>query len=166
MPMNEPMPQGQPPVPAEQPQAQQADPKEINKKLGLAAMQIVYDEQGSAKLVEQMKAGAADPIKAVAQAALAVLDRLQKSVKSVDPKAAYAVAPLVVLILLELADAAKLFKADVGMVPEVLKALGSMVPEGQPAEQTAPTQAAPAQQPGGIINAAARPGMQPAMMGG
>jgi len=102
------------------------DPKTIYRELGKNAMEIIYDEQSSQKLVEQMQAGADDPIAAVAQAAVMILEKLQQSVKSVNPKVAYAVAPLIVVLLLELAETAKAFQVDPGMIPTVLKKVGEM----------------------------------------
>lgn len=154
--------------PVEKPQAQTSaqDPKAVEtfRKLGLAAMKVIYDKTKSAQLVEMMKAGADNPPEVVAQAAVTVLSILQEGAKGIDPKLVYSVTPAVVFFLLEMAGAAKLFKPS----PEIMQAAVQMVGEqvkGQaaPAEQQEPqAPQEPMGAPRGLIGGAMQP--QPGAM--
>lgn len=144
-----------PPVAAapEKPGAAPAqDPKalETYRRLGLAAMKVIYDRATSAQLVEMMRAGADNPAEAIAQAAQTVLSQMMERVQGIDPKTVYAVAPAVVAFLMELAQAAKVFEAS----PEILQQALQML--GQQASQ-APAQPEQPQQPQGLVSGAMQP---------
>lgn len=150
------MPEGE--VPAKEPAAQpgpEDKATETYRRLVLASMKVIYTKEITGELVAMMKAGAENPAEGVAQAASTVLGLLAERVNGIDPKAVYAVTPPVVMLLMELAGTAKLFKPT----PEILQQAIQMV--GAQAGQQAPEQEqAPAEQPGLIAGQ-----MQPQEMG-
>ena len=154
-------PQDKPIGPEAMPQGEQAAPKdkatETYRRLVLAAMKVIYTKEVSDGLVEIMRTGAEMPAEAVAQAASTVLGKLAEGVKGLDPKAVYAVTPPVVVFLMELAGAAKLFKPTPEIMQRAIQLIGEQV-GGQQQEQ------APEQAPQGLIGGAMQP--QPAMQAG
>ena len=144
--------------PEAMPQGEQGAPKdkatETYRRLVLAAMKVIYAKEVTDNLVEMMRAGAENPAEGVAQAASAVLSQLVERVKGLDPKAVYAVTPPVVIFLMELAGAAKLFKETPEIMQQAIQMVGAQV-GGQQQEQ------APAEQPqAGIIDQQMQPAMQ------
>ena len=140
--------QGQPapaqPAAGAQPDAQQKDPRaaETHRKLGLAAMKIIYDKNTSKQLVEMMKAGADNPAQVVAQAASVVLGQMQEKVQGIEPKLVYTVTPAVVVFLMELAGAAKIFTPDMKIAQAAIQMVGEQAsgPQQEQAQPAAPPQ--------------------------
>lgn len=129
----------------------QPDPKgmgTIYRKLGIAAMDIIYDQKASAGIVQMLKTSG-DPPHAVAQAAVGVLQRLKDQIKGVPPSTVYIIAPAVIVFICELGDAAGLFKASPQLVAQATVILeGQLQGQGAPAEeQQESEQQEPEQQP-------------------
>lgn len=130
---------------------QQPDQKIMGmyKVLELAAAKKIYDPQASKGLVQTMKA-AGDPAAAVAHATVIVLDDLRQAVaQKIPPQMVDAVAPAVVAMLCDLANAAGLFKAT----PAIVQKAVALIKQNrqQPARPAAqPAQAAQS----GIIGSA------------
>lgn len=135
-----------------------ADSNVIYKKLGLAAMAIIYDKNMSQRLVEMMKTGKDDPATVVAHAAMTILGRMKQSVKGIDPKTVFSVAPMVVVLLLELGIAAKLFKDDPEMIKAALDKLATLTQSEDQPQEAAPV-VAPNAPPG--MPAGGTPAMMP-----
>lgn len=99
--------------PADQPTEQpQNKDEETYKRLGLAAMKVIYSKPESDHVLEILKAGKDRPADAVAQAAFAVIKRLQVMIKGIDPKLAFSVAPPLVALIFEMGMAAEIFTEE------------------------------------------------------
>lgn len=162
------MPPEQPPAGApmpEQPPAQGGasgglppdQAEETYKRLGQAAMKTIYTKPESEEIVKMLEAGKDNPPQAVAQAAMAVIARLQANIKGIDPKLAFAVAAPIVVFLLEMAGAAKIFETDIDMIHDSLEELSKLT-----GGQTA-TGPAPGEQPGVVPRETAMPQEQQMM---
>lgn len=125
--------QQKPVTQAAQPQGQ-SSAEETYKRLGQAVMKVVYAKPTSDQLLEILKTGADNPPNAVAQAAMAVLGRLEAEVQGIEPKLVYSVAPIAVVELLGLGKAARLFEPTTAMIGEALKVLAEMTKEQAPQE--------------------------------
>lgn len=140
-------------TPAEQSQAETPAPggmspeqaQETHLKLGQAAMRIVYTNPESDHLVSILKAGKDNPVMALAQATMAVIGRMQKEIKGIDPNQAYSVAATIVVFLLEIGVTAKVLEVGPEIIPDVMDELAKMhgeqepvptgMPPGQPMQQ-------------------------------
>jgi hypothetical protein len=127
---------------------------EMAMKLALAVDRIVFDPQISQQLLTIMQTG--KPANALARAALAVIKGLQEKSKGLPPNAITAFIPQIIARLAELAEAAKLFQSEAGMLSQALamvKQQGAQQPQpAQSAQSAQPAQ--PAEQPQGLIGAA------------
>lgn len=132
-----------------QPSEQPGQAEDIHRRLGLAAMKIVYTVPESDHLLEILKNGKDDPATAVAYAAMAVLGRLKREVKGINPDLVYSVAPAVVVFLLEIGGAAKVFEPSVDMIKEALLKLSEITKQQDGAQQSMPAEQPPAAQPMG-----------------
>lgn len=138
-----------------QPQQKPADQKAVEtyRKLGLAAMKIIYDPKIAPQIVTIMQKG--NPAQGIAQAVFVVILRMQEGVKGANPNVVFAVAPAVAAMVAEIGKAAGVLEPTPQMVAEALKIVaqqaGQQAPQGapqQPAQQPAPQQPA---QPMGVI---------------
>ena len=106
-------PQSAQPIPAESqqtPQTQQpSKDEETFRRLGMAAMKIIYSKPESDHIVEILKSGADNPPRAVAQATFVVISRIQNDTKGIDPRLAYSVAAPVIALIFELGESAGVF---------------------------------------------------------
>ena len=139
------MPEAMPPQPTDAGAAPggSADQGEaIYRRLGLAAMKVMYTKPESDELMNMLEAGKDNPVQTVAQAAMAVIARLERSIDGIDPQLAYSVAAPIVVFLLEMADRAGIFETDMDMIPAALEELATMT-----GGQAAPAAPAP-----GVVN--------------
>lgn len=128
----------------------QDDPKALEtfRRLGIAAMKIVYDAKVTPQILEILKG--AEPPQAIAQATSLVLEQMKSKVSGVNPNTVYAVAPTVAVMVAELGHAAKLFQPSGALVQQALKIIAQ---KGDATPAAAP--AAPAT-PAGLINSGAQ----------
>lgn len=130
--------QSQQPAGGQQP-GQGGQAEQVYKRIGLAAIKLIFSNPDSDHLLNILRRGAESPAHAVAVAAMSVISRLQREIKGIDPKLAFSVAPSVVVFLLQLGDAAGVFQASVPLIQESISALSNLAKDqGEPqgAEQT------------------------------
>lgn len=132
-----------------QPAQTQADPKAVEtfRKLGIAAMKIVYDPKISQQLLEILKA-AGDPAKGIAQATSSILGQMKEKTQGANPNVVYAIAPVLAMMVAEIGEHAGLFKASQQIVQQALQIVAKQgdTPPAQSAAAPAPAQ------PAGLIN--------------
>jgi hypothetical protein len=107
------------------------------RRLGLAAMKIVYDKAISRQLIDMM--GQSEPPQSIADAALVVLGQLKEKAQGIEPAFVYSVGPAVISFIAELGEAAGLFKRS----PEMLKQVAMLISQKLKAQE----QGASPQQP-------------------
>lgn len=139
---------------AMQPQAEaQAQPQpksaqggkqgEVMQRLMLAAMKLVYSDKAATQELVQMVAQAQSPQEGLAHAAMLILQQMREKVQGLNPNAVFAIAPAVIGMLAELAQAAKVAEATPETLNAALEALqaqmggGQQAPQEQPQEQPA-----------------------------
>ena len=153
-----------PAPPAAQDQGQQQgqpDPKAMEgvQRLGIAASKIIYDKQTSKALIDMMSK-INDPPTAAATAGMVVMRKMQDSISGVNPKVVFAVAPAVVVFLLELGEAAGLWEgAGTDEVSAAIQKIGQFADQGD-SEESGEAQQGPAEESGEPAN------QQPAPQGG
>lgn len=138
---------------AEQQVQPQNKDEETYKRLGLAMMKVIYSKPESDHVLEILKAGKDRPADAVAQAAFAVIKRLQVMIKGIDPKLAFSVAPPLVALIFEMGMAAEIFTEEAfpqdadpqKLIGESLSIMAELERGAQPQGQA--PQAMPQEQP-------------------
>lgn len=129
----------------------QSKDEETYRRLGLAAMKVIYSKPESDNVLAILSDGKDMPENAVAQATLAVIRRLQNDMKgAVDKNMAFSVAPVLIMLIFELGFKAEIFteksfKEDAGpqeIIGEVLSILAQLTEEQpQPNQQASVPQA-------------------------
>lgn len=153
----------QPEQPVEQPTGQptaqpQNKDEETYKRLGLASMKLIYTKPESDHILEILQAGKDRPADAVAQAAFAVIKRLQVMIKGIDTNLAFSVAPPLVALIFEMGMAAEIFTEDAfpkdadpqKLIGETLSIMAKLERGAQPQGAPQGQQAMPQQQPMGV----------------
>lgn len=132
-----------------QPAQTQADPQatETYKKLGLAAIKIVYDPKISQQLLVILKS-VKDPADGIAQATTAILKEMQQQIKGAPPNVIYAIAPALAVMVAEIGHAAGVLQPTPQLIRQALQLVVQKNAQPAPAAPAAP---APAQ-PAGLIN--------------
>lgn len=132
----------------QQPAQQQPKGKdeETYRRLGLAAMKVIYSKPESDHVLAILEDGKDQPENAVAQAVLAVIRRIQNDMQGIDKKLAFAIAPALIMLIFELGFKAEIFTDEMfgdsdpqETIGEVLAILAQLTKE-QPQEmpQTVP----------------------------
>lgn len=136
---------------AEQPGNGQVDPQTANayRRIGLAAMKIVYSPEGSSGLVKMMQGQ--DPVQAVAMASIVVIERLKEQIQGLSPEFVYMLAPNIAAFVTEIGGAAKLFKPSAQIVEGAVRLIEQQM--GGQQEQAQQPQPAAQAQPGLIVGA-------------
>lgn len=144
---------------AEQPGQPQNKDEETYKRLGLAMMTVIYTKPESDHVLKILQAGKDRPADAVAQAAFAVIKRLQVMIKGIDPKLAFSVAPPLVALIFEMGMTAEIFTEDTfpkdadpqKLIGESLSIMAELErgaqPQGQQGAQAMPPQGQPQAMP-------------------
>ena len=133
----------------------QMDPKlmEAHRRVGLAAMKLVYDPKIAPQLVQMMS----DDPQSIADAVMLVLDQLAEKMTGMEPGFVYSVGPAVLAFLMEIGEAAGLFKAS----PELQNAVAGIVMQGMKAKMSGKSAQPAAPQPtppqSGLIGNAMQP---------
>jgi len=116
-----------------------ANPQDVQRVV-IAATKAIHEQALSQRLIQLMKA-AGNPVKAIAQATLTVMQGIwEKSRGTIPPEALFPAGVQVAQLVGELAQAAKLFQ----VTPQLIKAAVRMAvmmfakqPDSQPAAQLA-----------------------------
>lgn len=133
------------------PAAREVDPKvaDAYQRMVLAAMKVVYEPTIAPKLIEMMRGGE-QPAAGLARAAGLVAGQLQEKAKNAPQGVIQTVIPVIVAFLMELADAAGLFKMDQKLMQQ---AIALAMRQGGGAAP-APQQQAPAASGPGLVDQA------------
>jgi len=138
-------------VPPDQAQVQAADtnqasgipePPEDVKRASIVAIQLInktHEDIVNTMAMAMEKSN--DPVSAVAGASIKVMLGLQKDIKGVSPDVVFALAPLVISILLALGESAKLWSGmGAREIDAVLQKISQLVAEQQAGQPQAPDQ--------------------------
>lgn len=131
-------------APGGQPKGPQADPKVVNafQRVVAAAGKVIYERQMTGQLLNVIRS-AGNPVEGVVGATMMVLDGLTGKVKGIHPNFVYVTANVVALMLLELAEAAKLVKFDKAIIDQVTQGLIAEVGKRDEGEAAPAAAAAP-----------------------
>lgn len=121
------------------------------RRIAMVAAKIVYAKPVADSLMQAVES-AENPALGLAQAAMMVMREMQGKVKGLDPRVVFAVAPLVIGMIGELAAAAKLLEPSPEILSAALEAVKGELGGGQQ-EQPQATQGPQGQPPQGFVNA-------------
>lgn len=141
------------PAQAKQPQQKPGGPdpktKEVFQRLLLAAMKYIYSEAVTPNLM-QMVQSAKTPFEGVANATKAVVSQIAGKAKGLPPEVANRVAPMIAMLIAEIAVKAGLMQDSPESKQQILAALQG---GGQPAPQEQAQPQEQPQQPQGLVAA-------------
>lgn len=148
-------------APMQQPGARpQVNPRmvEMHQRIVGAAMKILYSSGPVVKQVLQMVASAEDPAEGVAAGALVVVEQVKNQAKGLpNPNFAYTAVMPVAMMVIELAQEAKIIKPDPKLPEQVLNAVlrmrgGQQQPPPQGDEPEEQPEAEAPRAGGGIVS--------------
>jgi hypothetical protein len=117
---------------------------DVLQRIVVAAGKIVYGDQKTAAGIVQLVSQAEAPEEGLAQATMLILGRLSEQMKGMNPSVVFAAAPMVVGMIAELAQAAKVVEPTPELLSAALEKVKAQMAGGQPQQAAAP--AAPQEQ--------------------
>ncbi len=141
------------------PQGGESENDPVNR-IFIAAMKVIHTPAVTQQLLAILRAGQADPARALARAATLVMKGLfDKSRGTMPPESIMPALQKIVAEIAVLAQTAKLFTVDDDLIEEAMQAIVQQI-QAHAKTQGAPGQATAAAAPPGLVN-----GQQPAAAG-
>lgn len=109
----------------QKPGAPQLPPEEIEarKRITAAAMKVLYSDPGVTKKVLEIVRSAEDPAQGIADAVKVVLEPLRPQIQGKEPDVIDEVAPVIAMLIAELAVKAGLIEDDAKLMQQVFAIL-------------------------------------------
>lgn len=133
-----------------QPQGQakpQNPQRAAQQRIIAAGMKILYAKRETTMQIVEMVKNAPDPANGIAQAAMLIVQQLGQMAKGIDPRLAISVAPVLAVLIAELATKAGVIPDEGAIVGQAIELIKRQVMAPQQGRQGAPALAQPQQPP-------------------